>query len=430
MEEFTKYKVVLSGETLPDQDREQVIRELCELFHSRPSRMERLLKGKEVHLKKEYSRAEAEKIIRAIRAAGAEVKMIPIQQQALEVLDDEYSTLSGLSLSEHGSGIPCPGCHQECEPDWKNCHHCGHALVRKEADSGFSFGADDDSSSFTEIPREERSQEERTRPSTKSYLVRFVGPNADYYLEKFKKMGTPRSPKFRLSWHWPALFVFFFWALYRKMWLWAAVNYTCTLLLVIFTTPSPLWLGFSLLWPVSANYLYYRHAASHVRRVRAIEDEEESERYFNKTGGVSKLAMWIGIAVTFAASVITSNMIATRLLQTYTEQFGGESVGMMQMRGDGSVLKNKGAAGSKLARTSKSLNVMATGLKVVIGSGNEDLISQTVDNLVAKSDNEEILDAWENPIRVERQARRIVISSPGPDGAELTDDDIIQTIEY
>ncbi|MGI9319206.1 MAG: DUF2628 domain-containing protein [bacterium] len=424
MEEFTKYKVVLSGDTLPDQDREQVIRELCELFHSRPSRMERLVSGKEVHLKKEYTRSEAEKIVRAIREAGAGVKMIPIQQQALEVLDDDYSTLSGFTLTEHESGVPCPNCHQDCNPDWESCQHCGHALVRKEADSGFSFGVDDQSSTFTEAPKED------TKHSTKSYLVRFVGPNADYYLEKFAQMGNPRNPKFRLSWHWPALFAFFFWSLYRKMWAWAAINYACTLLLVIFTTPSPWWLGFSLIWPLSANYLYYRHVASHVRKVRSSNIEDDREEYLSSKGGVSKWALWIGIAVTFALSIITSNMIATRLLSTYTEQFGDGSGAPIQMRGDGSVLTLNSDEGSELARTSKTLNVMATGLKVVIGSGNEDLITRTLDNLVLKSDNEEVWDAWDNPIVIERAAGRVVILSPGPDGTVQTDDDIIQTVDY
>ena len=430
MEEFTKYKVVLSGETLPDHDREQVIRELCELFHSRPSRMERLLKGKEVHLKKEYTRTEAEKICRAVRAAGSGVKMVPIQQQALEVLDDEYSTLSGLSLNEGSAGIPCPGCHQECDPDWESCHHCGQVLVRKEADSGFSFGVDDGASTFTELPKDETTPRDPARPSSKSYLARFLGPNADHYLGKFKPMGSVRNPKFRFSWHWPALFVFFFWALYRKMWLWAGVNYVCTLLLVIFTTPSPLWLGFSLIWPLSANYLYYRHAAGQVKKARAIEDDEASQQYLLKKGGVSKLAMWIGIGVTFVASMITSNMMATQLLKAYNEQFGGESGLAVQMRGDGSVLNKTGAANSELARTSKSLNVIATGLKVVVGSGNEELINKTIENLVLKSENEEIRDAWGYPIRVERQAGRVVISSPGPDGYELSDDDVIQTVDY
>ncbi len=424
MEEFTKYKVVLKGTILPDQDQEQVIRELCELFHSRPSRMERLVRGKEVHLKKEYSRSEAEKICGAIRAAGAEVKMLPIQQKALEVLDDDYSTLSGFSLSEHASGIACPNCHQECDPEGESCPHCGHSLVRKEADSGFSFGGDDAKEPEAEVPQEE------IKVSTKSYLMRFIGPNSNYYIEKFRQMGTVRNPKFRISWHWPALFAFFFWALYRKMWLWAAVNYACTLGLVMYTTPTPLWLAYSLVWPLAANYLYYRHAAGHVRKVKSDEIEEDREDYLSSKGGVSKLAMWIGIAVTFTASLITSNMVATRMLETYSEQFGDQSGALVQMRGDGSVLTNPGSADSNLGRTSKALNVMATGLKVVIGTGNEELIAKTIDNLVQKSENEEILDAWGHPMIIEREAGRIVILSLGPDGKELTDDDVLQTVDY
>ena len=52
----------------------------------------------------------------------------------------------------------------------------------------------------------------------------FIGPNADRYLEQFKKFGSPQSPRFALTWNWPAfLFISFLWFLYRKMYLYAAV---------------------------------------------------------------------------------------------------------------------------------------------------------------------------------------------------------------
>ena len=60
---------------------------------------------------------------------------------------------------------------------------------------------------------------------TESDLWRdFIGPNAEQYLEQFKKFGTAQAPRFALTWNWPAfLYVSFLWFLYRKMYLYAAV---------------------------------------------------------------------------------------------------------------------------------------------------------------------------------------------------------------
>ena len=70
-----KYRVILSGNLLPEKSRAEVIDKLALLFHSRLETASRLLQGRAVPMTKEYPREQAEKICRAIRAAGAECRM-------------------------------------------------------------------------------------------------------------------------------------------------------------------------------------------------------------------------------------------------------------------------------------------------------------------------------------------------------------------
>ncbi|MDD9855002.1 MAG: hypothetical protein OXU88_02355, partial [Gammaproteobacteria bacterium] len=69
--ESPKFRVIVSGQVLPEKDRGAALRALAALFHSTPARMERLLRGQPVKLAKPYSRAQAEKICGALNAAGA-----------------------------------------------------------------------------------------------------------------------------------------------------------------------------------------------------------------------------------------------------------------------------------------------------------------------------------------------------------------------
>ena len=422
--ELGKYKVIMSGTTLPNEDREKVIRELCELFHSRPSTMEKLLAGKSVPLKKEYARDEAEKICRAIRNAGAQCRMLPVQQEELAVVEDDYSYLSGLSMDDSGHAIICPNCERQCDSEWESCQYCGHTFVRREQDSQFSFGVYDDA------PSEVIEESVKPRSSVKEAVMRFVGPNADHYEPRFKRMGSVRSPVFRFGWHWPAFFAFFFWALYRKMWAWAAINLLGALFLVFFTPPTALWMIYSLVWPLTAHYLYYRHVGNHIRKVRSLSREDRSQ-YIADKGGVSRGAMWLGVAGSIGLSAFSSNLMMNQLMERYEEMFGvplGEQAYLEQMRGDGSVLESVGEPDSSLAVTSRVLSTLANGLKMIVAAGNEELIENTINGLIEKSDNEEIRDAWGSPMIVDRESNRVVFLSPGPDGRAKTDDDILHMV--
>lgn len=381
MDELTKYKVVLNGTVMPNQHHDDVIAALCKLFHSRRANMQQLLAGKEVPLKKQYNRLEAEKICQAIRAAGAQCKLLPVvetpQAEAPQIDEKQQHTVNTLRA---------------------------------------------------------------TRQTDKSELMRFIGPNADFYAAKFDKFGALQHPRFRLSWHWPALFAFFFWALYRKLWAWAGIYQLTSIALVFFTKPSVLWLLYFVVWAVCANYIYYRHICQRLHAVdskvadsKAADSKlsaQQKAQYLARAGGVSKLALWIGLGVAVAVTIHNSSRLTSQLLQSYEQQYGGSSVAANQLRGDGSVLQNRDNADPELGKTSQAMNQVATLIKLFIVSGDDATLVSKIDALITVSENNPIKDAWGKPIDIKREQRRIVISSSGHDGVEKTDDDILQFLNY
>lgn len=99
----------------------------------------------------------------------------------------------------------CTQCRQENRDDARFCHQCG--------------------APFAPETRAAAIEPEQVAPQTDTELLKaFIGPNADRYLETFKKFSGPNGPQFALTWHWPA-FVFepFLWFLYRKMYVYALI---------------------------------------------------------------------------------------------------------------------------------------------------------------------------------------------------------------
>ena len=123
----------------------------------------------------------------------------------------------------------------------------------------------------------------------------------------------------------------------------------------------------------------------------------------------------------------SGSKLATEMLQHYEDQFGED---VSQMRGDGSVLTLDGDKNSALAKTSAAIEKLATATKIFIAAGNPDEIQTRMDALINEADNEKFKDAWGNPIFIQRGQDRIIILSPGPDGREKTDDDVLKFLNY
>jgi hypothetical protein len=416
MDDLAKYRVILSGSVVPGYDRANVLTNLAEVFNSNTEMMDRLLQGEAVPLRKVYEKDKAKLICKKVRSAGAHCILQKIPETELTLSDDD---LTG-KLDQK----KCPACQNLLQEGWTKCPGCGYFLKGASSSGvhGVSVAGTDRSASGESIHREP-SRETKLQ----ELINRFVSANTEYYQSQFKKFGNPRKPVFKVSWNWPAFFFFFFWALYRKMWIWAGVHMLGGIGMMFLISPGPVYLIWALIWPVSANYLYFRIAASTAILAREAPDFEEK---FLDKGGVSKVAVWGGVLVAMFASIMISNYVTSKFLAEYGDQLIDVLPGSgSQTRGDGSLLEDVSSSSSELAKTSRKLSGLATSIKILLvtdkSKTNQEAISAFINQLIAG----EVLDGWGSAIRVEQHTDQYILLSAGPDQKFKTDDDVLQTIK-
>jgi hypothetical protein len=181
---------------------------------------------------------------------------------------------------------PCGTCGQANPDEAHFCHQCGSPFSEQARPSAEQTTASDQSAGvlFTE-PQLWRA---------------FIGPNADRYLDQFKRFTTDAAPRFALTWHWPAfLFDPFLWFLYRKMYLYALVYAVGPVLSAYLTGDLTVGIVWRVMAGVSANYIYYWHIREQVGRIRAARglDAGGQERLLQDAGGVQPYVIWLGVAL-------------------------------------------------------------------------------------------------------------------------------------
>ncbi|MDD9821744.1 MAG: hypothetical protein OXU98_02505 [Gammaproteobacteria bacterium] len=330
--ESPKFRVIVSGQVLPEKDRGAALRALAALFHSTPARMERLLRGQPVKLAKPYSRAQAEKICGALNAAGAACRMEEIAAAAGD--GGDAGGPGGPGDGERAeSGAPAGSRRAAVKKRAKTrVGAAERAKTRKKSRSKTRAGADntaaadedetvdnaetvaetaDETTAETvaDATHETRAGADKTAAADEyettvdaetvaeitgetvapddadfalkrhAALLHFVGVNVRYYQRQFVRFGGIERPKFALTWHWPAFFAFFLWAAYRKLWQWAAAHLAGGLFLVMTFDPGPVYLLWALAWPLVANYLYYRHACRRLFAPGGVLDPARGEDF-------------------------------------------------------------------------------------------------------------------------------------------------------
>jgi hypothetical protein len=107
----------------------------------------------------------------------------------------------------------------------------------------------------------------------------FLGRHADRYVRKFARFSIGGVDSYALTINWPAAFVPFWWALYRKLYVWAAV------FLVMPFVPY----GNIVLWlltPFVANYILYTEAKKRILAVKAANPSRDVSGLLAQVGGV------------------------------------------------------------------------------------------------------------------------------------------------
>ena len=127
-----RYKIMFSGELMPDFDLAQVEQNLAQLFKSDIDKIRQLFSGKPVALKRDLSDDQAEKYLTALQRAGAKVSKENDLASALSLVatDDhpepepQAASASPAMQEQADDRMSCPKCGFE-QPKAAECSGCG-----------------------------------------------------------------------------------------------------------------------------------------------------------------------------------------------------------------------------------------------------------------------------------------------------------------
>ena len=139
-------------------------------------------------------------------------------------------------------------------------------------------------------------------PLTAEELTAYIGPRADRYRTRFERFTRTGATRFEFSWNNPAAFLGLWWYLYRKMYWWALVDFTLSVLLGWTLFVPILW---GVARAVTGDYLYFLQADRKIREARPISaafgapatDAARLARLAAE-GGVNAWVTWVAIAGT------------------------------------------------------------------------------------------------------------------------------------
>ena len=127
----------------------------------------------------------------------------------------------------------------------------------------------------------------------------FIGPRADFYVERFRIFREGTQERFVPTWHWPAFGVGWLWYLYRKMYLHAAVFLFGGLLPMVLGAGLAGVVVWNLFAAVAAHYLYYMHIKLSLAMIerKAGLDQDARAQLIHDAGGIQPYVWWLGLGL-------------------------------------------------------------------------------------------------------------------------------------
>lgn len=253
-----RFSVVLDGVVAPGADRATVLRQLAELFAQPEATAERLLAGRPVIVKRDVDRATGDRYVQRLAAVGAPGRLEPAHLE----LDADFTDYNAPVVP------PAP-------PTLDS--------MRINPSATASAISGEDADLWTAIAQK----------------------NVEYYVPRWQRYAVGGS---MLGWHWPALFIPVWWALYRKLWAAAVVFYLgvpfaayVSAFLLLWLWPGPVGdsalpgiafsLAFLVTWfapPLLANGFSYRKARALLAEARENTSDRASQiAYLTGKGGPS-----------------------------------------------------------------------------------------------------------------------------------------------
>ena len=191
----------------------------------------------------------------------------------------------------------CPNCGQEVDQDATECFMCGQPIPPGEAKTGYDPGRPGEENGGGmggPSPTEQgpyQGQAQAPGEISRDEWLAYVGKKASYYFPRFAKFSKTGRDRLAVTWHWPALFVPFWWFIYRKMYIWAGV---VALLAFVPYVNLALWLASAL----TANYIYYKDAKRKILAVKRAYPDQDVTGILAQAGAVHRWIPWVAIVVT------------------------------------------------------------------------------------------------------------------------------------
>ena len=139
-------------------------------------------------------------------------------------------------------------------------------------------------------------------PLTAEELTAYIGPRAERYRRRFERFTRTGATRFEFSWNNPAAFLGIWWYLYRKMYVWALVDFVLSVLLGWTLFVPILW---GVARAVTGDYLYFLQADRRIREARPISSAFGAPAAnpahlarLTAEGGVNRWVVWVAVAGT------------------------------------------------------------------------------------------------------------------------------------
>ena len=139
-------------------------------------------------------------------------------------------------------------------------------------------------------------------PLTVEELTAYIGPRAERYRRRFERFTRTGTTRFEFSWNNPAAFLGIWWYLYRKMYVWALVDFVLSVLLGWTLFVPILW---GVARAVTGDYLYFLQADRRIREARPISSAFGAPAAnpahlarLTAEGGVNRWVVWVAVAGT------------------------------------------------------------------------------------------------------------------------------------
>ncbi|MFW2440343.1 MAG: DUF2628 domain-containing protein [Arenicellales bacterium] len=301
LDDDQEYRLVFPGNVLPGTDYDEVVSDLALLLKTAPDSAIKLVSGKRRYVKRTFIYEKADQLRVKILQIGVECEIEPVDESAGTPKTKKKKHKKPFPKPENLAMQPVAASEevdQEKSYSETMAEFQKHASVSRMQDTE-KEGLDEAVSSFNSVQDQDQDQDqagsqgkkldEKSSPlhGERRRLAQFVGENVDIYLKKFEKFQQGGAPHFVFTWHWPAFFVPFFWAIYRKLWVWAIVIFISTVF----------WPLTNILWATVANYIYYRHSMKKIKIIQKRYLSAEVEEKLEESGGTSMLALSAALLV-------------------------------------------------------------------------------------------------------------------------------------